>query len=280
LSYIANESSTDTVLLTNGVRMPTLGLGTYKSESGGEVEDAVRYALEIGYRSIDTAAAYENESGVGQAVRESGVSREDIFVTTKVWNDDQGYDMTLRAFDRSLEKLRMDYVDLYLIHWPIQEQIESTWRAMEKLYDDQRTRAIGVSNFLSPHLDAVRALADTRPMVNQIEFHPHLQQSEVVDWCGRHNVQVEAWSPLEKGRVFESTDLRCIGEKYNKSPGQIVIRWQLQRNVLTIPKSATREHIEENADVFDFCLSDEDMKAIDAMEEGRRVGPNPESFPS
>ena len=270
----------DTVTLNNGVEMPVVGVGTYQADEGGEVEQAVEWALELGYRSIDTASAYDNEMGVGRAVRDSNVARDTVFLTTKVWKDDLGYDETLQAFDRSLDRLQMDYVDLYLIHWPVPEKIHSTWRALEETYDAGRARAIGVSNFLEAHLRELFSDARIAPMVNQIEFHPHLQQPDVVNFCQAHEIRVEAWSPLMKGKVFDLPELKDIGKKYGKSPGQITLRWQIQRGIVTIPKSVKHSHLEANAQIFDFTLSDEDVEAINALGQHRRTGPDPATFGS
>lgn len=272
------EIITDTTTLQNGVEMPVLGVGTFQADEGGEVEQAVRWALDLGYRSIDTASAYENEAGVGRAIRDSGIAREDIFVTTKVWNEDQGYDQTLQAFDASLGRLQLDYVDLYLIHWPVKDKVRDTWRALQRIYDDGRAKAIGVSNFLQVHLRELLNDSQMPPMVNQVEFHPHLQQAELVDYCQSQGIQVEAWSPLMKGEVFDLPELKSIGDKYGKSAGQVTLRWQLQRGIVTIPKSVKRDHLESNAQIFDFTLSDEDMRAINALDQGRRTGPDPATF--
>ncbi len=272
------ETLHETTTLNNGVEMPMLGMGTYKADQGGEVEQAVRWALELGYRSIDTASAYENEAGVGQAIRDSDVSREDIFVTSKVWNDDQGYDETLRAFDDSLQRLRLDYLDLYLVHWPVRGEVHDTWRALETIYNEGRVKSIGVSNFLQQHITRLLDDAEIVPMVNQIEFHPHLQQPQLLDFCIQHEIQMEAWSPLMKGEVFDLSELQRIGEKYSKSPGQVTLRWQMQRGIVTIPKSVQREHLESNSRVFDFELTDDDIDAINALDQDRRTGPEPATF--
>lgn len=269
------ETMQDTVTLANGAEMPILGVGTYRADEGGEVEQAVRWALELGYRSVDTASVYGNETGVGRAIRDSDVARKDLFVTTKVWNDDQGYDQTLQAFDASLARLRMEHVDLYLIHWPVKGKIRETWRALEKLHEDGRARAIGVSNFLQSHLDELLESSEIPPMVNQIEFHPRLQQRELHDFCQTHRIQVEAWSPLMRGKVFELPELEKIGEKHGKSAGQVTLRWQLQRGVVTIPKSVKHDHLLANSQIFDFTLTDEEVQAIDALEQNGRIGPDP-----
>lgn len=268
----------DTTTLQNGTKMPVFGLGTFKAAEGEEVEQAVRWALEIGYRSIDTASAYNNESGVGRAVSQSGIPRKEIFVTTKLWNDDQGYDKTLKAFDESLQRLQMDDVDLYLVHWPVRGKISETWRAFESIYEQGKAKAIGVSNFLENHLRELLENAKVTPMVNQIEFHPHLQQPSLIDFCAGKNIQVEAWSPLMKGKVFPLPELQRIGEKYGKSAGQVTLRWQLQRGIVTIPKSVKREHIESNSQVFDFTLTEDEIKAINSMDQNRRTGPDPATF--
>jgi len=265
----------DTVTLANGAEMPILGVGTYQAAEGGEVEQAVRWALELGYRSVDTASVYGNETGVGRAIRDSDVARDDLFVTTKVWNDDQGYDQTLQAFDASLGRLQMEHVDLYLIHWPVKGKIRETWRALEKLYEDGRARAIGVSNFLQEHLDELLNHSKIPPMVNQIELHPRLQQRELQSFCETHHLRVEAWSPLMKGKVFELPELEKIGEKHGKSGGQVTLRWQLQRGVVTIPKSVKFDHLQANSEIFDFTLTDEEMQAINALDQQERIGPDP-----
>lgn len=268
----------ETAKLNNGSEMPWLGFGVYQIPEGEQVEDAVGWALEAGYRSIDTASMYHNEGGVGIAVRESPVAREDIFITTKVWNDDQGYDSTLRAFDKSMERLHLDYIDLYLIHWPVGGTYLDTWRALERIYEDGRARAIGVSNFMVHHLEAVLNICAVKPAVNQIEFHPHLQQPELVRYCLDQDIQVEAWSPLKKGGLAKDPELTRIGQQYGKTAAQAILRWEIQRGIVTIPKSSHRERIEENANVFDFELSEDDMTAINAMDRGDRVGPHPDEF--
>ena len=233
------RSSEERAELHNGVRMPWLGLGTWKAAEGGEVEQAVRWALEIGYRHIDTASAYGNEAGVGRAIRDSGVPREEIFVTTKVWNSDQGYDKTRRAFDASLARLGMGYVDLYLIHWPVKSLFTDTWTALEAIYKSGHAKAIGVSNFLVHHLRDLLATARIVPMVNQFEFHPHLVQPELLRFCRENRIQPQAWSPLMKGDVGSVTKLAEIARKYDKSPAQLVLRWDLQHGVVTIPNQQT-----------------------------------------
>ncbi|MFD2210866.1 aldo/keto reductase [Virgibacillus halophilus] len=268
----------DTTTLSNGVKMPWFGLGVYKVEDGRTATDAVRTAISYGYRSIDTASFYQNEIGVGEGIRQAGIPREKLFVTSKVWNDQQGYEKTLQAFSDSLEKLGLDYLDLYLIHWPVKGRYKDTWRALEKLYRDKKVRAIGVSNFHVHHLENLMAGAEVKPMVNQVEYHPHLTQQPLKSFCERQNIQLEAWSPLKRGQLFENQVLAEIGEKYQKTIAQVILRWDLQNHVVTIPKSIHADRIRENADVFDFSLSDEDMRAIDALNRNDRSGTNPDSY--
>lgn len=268
----------DTVQLHNGVKMPRLGFGVFKVEEGSEVVESVKTALEVGYRSIDTAAIYKNEAGVGQAIQESNVPREELFITTKVWNKDQGYESTLKAFDESLEKLGLDYVDLYLIHWPVEGKYKETWKAIEKLYEDGRTKAIGVCNFNVHHLEDLMKDANVKPMVNQIEFHPKLTQEEVRSFCNKENIYVEAWSPLMHGKLLDHPMLKGMGEKYGKSPAQVILRWDLQHDIITIPKSVNPSRIRENANIFDFSLTDDEMKQIDELNENERFGPDPDNF--
>ncbi|MGZ0084616.1 aldo/keto reductase [Caldibacillus thermoamylovorans] len=268
----------DCAVLHNGVRMPWVGLGVYKVKEGEEVKRAVRTALEMGYRHIDTAAFYENEEGVGQAIRESGIPREQVFVTTKVWNTDQGYETTLKAFDKSLKKLGFDYVDLYLVHWPVKGKYKETYKALEKLYKDGYVRAIGVSNFQIHHLQDVLADCEIKPMVNQVEYHPRLTQKELHAFCRENGIQLEAWSPLMRGEILNEPTIVEIGKKYGKTPAQVVLRWDLQNGVVTIPKSVTPARIKENADLFDFSLTDEEMKRIDALNVNKRIGPDPDHF--
>lgn len=268
----------EAVELANGVKMPWLGLGVYKAKEGEEVEQAVKAALRIGYRSIDTAAFYDNEEGVGRVVRESEVSREELFITTKVWNTDQGYDSTLAAFEASLRRLGMEYVDLYLIHWPVKGKYKETWRALETLYREGRVRAIGVSNFQVHHLEDLMADAEIKPMVNQVEFHPFLTQETLRAFCRKEGIQLEAWSPLMRGEVMNVPEIVELSKKYGKTPAQIVLRWDLQHGVVTIPKSVREERIRENADLFDFELSAEDMAKLDALNRNHRFGPDPDNF--
>lgn len=267
-----------TFALHNGVEMPYLGLGVYQAEEGGEVERAVGWALEAGYRHIDTASFYGNEKGVGQAVRESGLPRESVFVTSKVWNADQGYQSTLDAFHQSIEKLDLEYLDLYLVHWPVAGLYKDTWRALETLYGEGKVRAIGVSNFLRHQLEDLLDTAKTVPMVNQMEFHPYLQRPELQAYCREKGIQYEAWSPLMQGEVFRLPEMKAMAKRYNRTIAQIVLRWDLQKGVITIPKSSKKDRIEANGALFDFELAPADMDTLDAMERGRRFGPDPYDF--
>ena len=272
------SSIKDCTVLNNGLEMPWLGFGVFKMSDGQEVEQAVSYALETGYRSIDTATVYRNERGVGKAIRESGIPREDIFLTTKVWNEDQRKKRTLAAFEESLERLQTDYVDLYLVHWPVKGCYQETWQVMEEIYQSGRAKAIGVSNFRIHHLEDILRDSQTVPSVNQVEFHPYLVQPDLLKFCQSHQIQVEAWSPLMQGQIVTKQTVRELAEKYHKTPAQIALRWDLQHEVVTIPKSVRPSRIAENAQIFDFELSEVDMKVLDALDEGKRVGPDPDNF--
>ena len=268
----------DTTILHNGVKMPWLGLGVFKVTEGEEVIQSVKAAIRNGYISIDTAAIYGNEEGVGQAIKESGVPREELFITSKVWNSDQGYETTLKAFETSLNKLGLDYLDLYLIHWPGKDKYKETWKALEKLYKDGRVRAIGVSNFQIHHLEDLISSAEIKPLVNQVEYHPHLTQKELQAFCKKEGIQLEAWSPLKQGQLLNEQILVDIAHKYNKSVAQVILRWDLQHGVVTIPKSIKEHRIIENADVFDFELTSEDMEKIDALNQDSRAGSHPDTM--
>ncbi|MDO8951844.1 MAG: aldo/keto reductase [Draconibacterium sp.] len=267
------------VKLNNGVEMPWFGLGVFLSKEGSEVENAVKTALANGYISIDTAAIYQNERGVGKAIKESGVPREDIFLTSKVWNTDQGYKTTLAAFDKSLEKLQTDYLDLYLIHWPKGKRSVETWKALEEIYEKGRVKAIGISNFLVHHLEEFLPECKITPAVNQVEFHPELIQPDLLAYCQKRGIQLEAWSPIMKGRVNEVPLMQELAAKYGKTPVHVVLRWDIQKGVVTIPKSVTPERIISNADIFDFELSEEDMAKIDKLDKNGRIGFHPDSIP-
>lgn len=259
--------------LNNGVSIPSVGFGTWQTPDGQTAIDAVKHAIECGYRHIDGAAVYGNETSVGKGIRQSGINRPELFVTSKVWNTERGYDTTLRAFDKTLSDLGLDYLDLYLIHWPASsgrfndwnEINATTWKAMERLYAEGRVKAIGVSNFLPHHLEALMDGASVMPAVNQIEFHPGFMQTACVDFCQKNNILVEAWSPLGTGRMLGNETLGSIAAKYGKSVAQLCIRWVLQHGILPLPKSVTPHRIEENLNVWDFSISDSDMAAINAM---------------
>lgn len=267
-----------TTTLNNGVKMPWLGFGVFKVQEGEEVVNSVKTALEVGYRSIDTAAIYGNEEGVGKAIAESNVPREELFVTTKVWNGDQGYESTLVAFETSLNKLGLDYLDLYLIHWPVPSKglYVETWKALEKLYKDGRVRAIGVSNFNVNHLEDLLANCEIKPMVNQVEYHPVFNQKELHDFCKKNEIQLEAWSPLMQGGLLNDPVLVEIANKYNKSTAQVILRWDIQTGVVTIPKSIKPHRITENADIFDFELTQEDLNQISTLNQNKRQFGDPE----
>jgi len=264
------------ITLNNHVRIPQLGLGVYKVLNE-EVSDVVSHALKVGYRSIDTAQFYENEEGVGEALKRSEIPREDLFITTKVWNSHHGYDKTLQAFEQSLKKLDLDYLDLYLIHWPtpMYDKYVDTYKALEQLYKDGRVKAIGVSNFHIEHLERLFDECEITPVLNQVECHPYLQQKELKAFCSKHNIYMESWSPLARGGMLEDETIQKIANKYNKTPAQIVLRWHIQENSIVIPKSVTPSRIRENFQVFDFELSEEDMEVITKLDRGERTGRDP-----
>ncbi len=272
----------ETTTLNNGVKMPWLGIGVFKVVEGPDLVDTLKAAIKHGYRSIDTAAIYENEEGVGEGIREglkdSAISREDLFVTSKVWNADLGYELTLNAFENSLQKLGLDYLDLYLIHWPVEGKYKDAWRALETLYKQGKVKAIGVSNFQIHHLEDLMKSAEIKPMINQVEFHPRLTQKELQEFCQEHEIQLEAWSPLMQGELLDNDTLQSVAVKYQKSIAQIILRWDLQNGVITIPKSTKEHRIVENASIFDFELTKEDMEKINSLNENKRVGPDPDNF--
>ncbi|MDF2834627.1 MAG: glyoxal reductase [Paenibacillus sp.] len=268
---------TSSTVLHNGVNMPWLGLGVWKVKDDGETERTVQAAIEAGYRHIDTAAAYGNEAGVGVGVRNSGVAREELFITTKVWNADQGYESSLAAFEQSLERLGMDYVDLLLIHWPVKGKYKDTWRALESIYRGGKARAIGVSNFQIHHLQDLMESSELVPMVNQVEYHPLLTQEPLLAFCKSNRIQLTAWSPLMQGNLDHAA-LADIGAKYGKSPAQVILRWDLQNGVVTIPKSTNPDRLKQNGDIFDFELSAADMSAISSLNRNQRFGSDPDNF--
>ncbi len=276
----------DEVALANGLTIPCVGFGTYKNTDPAECLSSVREALAAGYRHVDTAQFYFNEENVGKAIRESGLPRNEIFLTTKVWNTSQGYDNTLRAFDESMGKLGLDYLDLYLVHWPVAKDYATdypsaftqTWRALEKLYADGKVRAIGVCNCLKEHLNVLFGECKVKPMVNQIEYHfgfSDPDQTKAADFSRANGIVVEAWAPLCRGRAFGNPVLKAVAEKYGKTEAQILVRWCLQHETLPLPKTVSPARIRENADVFGFVISDEDMAALDAVDTVGRLGPHP-----
>jgi methylglyoxal/glyoxal reductase len=277
-----NNNLQSTITLYNGVKMPRFGLGVFKVEEGPELVHAVKFAIKHGYRSIDTAAIYGNEEGVGQAIHEAmteyGIKRDELFITSKVWNSDLGYESTIAAYKTSLSKLGLDYLDLYLIHWPVEGKYKDAWRALETLYKEGKVKAIGVSNFQVHHLEDVMKDAEIKPMVNQVEYHPRLTQQEVKTFCDNNGIQFEAWSPLMQGQLLDNPVLQELANKYNKSVAQVILRWDLQNGVITIPKSTKEQRIIENANLFDFELTKEDMKQINNLNQNHRVGPDPDNI--
>lgn len=263
--------------LANGIEMPRLGLGVWRVKEEDAI-NSVKWAIENGYQLIDTAAVYKNEKGVGEGIRQSGIEREKLFVTTKLWNSDQGYDAAHQAFNESLERLGLEYVDLYLIHWPVDGKFNDSWRALEEIYESGRAKAIGVSNFHQHHIEELMTTAKIKPMVDQIELHPTLTQVEFRDYLEREDIAVEAWSPLGQGKILKHPTLVEIGKKHNKSAAQVIIRWHLQNDIIVIPKSVHKERINENFDVLNFELNDEEMELIDGLNINERLGANPDNF--
>ena len=259
------------ITLNNGVKIPQLGLGVYQSPPGKITVHTAKYALELGYRHIDTAKIYGNEADIGIAVKESGIDREEIFITTKLWNTDQGYDKALRAFENSLQRLGLSYVDLYLIHWPVQEKIIETWKAMIKILKDGKSRAIGVSNYSIDELKETIQVSDIIPAVNQVEFHPFLYQKDLLDFCKSNRIQVESYSPLTRGKKLNHQSLKALSNKYGKTTAQILIKWNLQHNLVVIPKSIHEKRILENSQVFDFIIEEKDMETLDSLNENLRT---------
>lgn len=264
-----------TITLNNGVQMPVLGLGTWQI-TGGLIEQTIVSALNICYRHIDTAAAYHNETGIGKALKRNGIPREDIFITTKVWNSDHGYHKTIAACEKSLQNLGLAYVDLYLIHWPVGNSYIETWTAMEELLASGKCRAIGVSNFTVRHLDTLMKQSSTTPAVNQVEFSPYLYQKELLNYCNSKKIQMEAYSPLTRGNKLDNPALSVIADKYGKSTAQVLIRWSLQSGLVVIPKASSLKHLKENAAVFDFELSKEDMETMNSFDEKLHICWNPD----
>lgn len=263
------------VTLNNGIPMPIFGLGTYRARACKKTREAVLHALHTGYRLIDTARIYGNEKYVGEGLRRSDIPREDVFVTTKLWNSDHGYDATLKACSRSLKKLGLPHVDLYLIHWPVEDLRRESWKAMETLQREGKCRAIGVSNYTIGHLEELLGYSSTVPAVNQVEFHPYLYQKELLEFCRSHNIQLEAYSPLTKGQKLNDPRLVKMAEEYSKTPAQVLIRWGLQKGAVVIPKSSRKDRIRENANVFNFTISPEEMDLLDSFDRGFRTSWDP-----
>lgn len=274
------ETMIPNITLNNGVIMPQFGLGVWQAAKGKEVETAVKDALDAGYRMIDTAAIYGNEESVGKAIKASGIPREELFITSKLWNDSHDYDAALVAFAATLDRLGLEYLDLYLIHWPVPKQgkFVDAWRALEKIYADKGTRAIGVSNFKPPHLEELLNNSKIVPAVNQIELHPKMQQLETRAFCKQHEIAIESYSPLmQGGEILNDPVIIQIAGMYSKTPAQIVLRWHIQSGFIVIPKSVHKERIWENATIFDFELSPEDMALISGLDENKRVGSDPDT---
>jgi len=268
----------DCAVLHNGVKLPWLGFGVFQIPKDEDGVQMLQWAFEAGYRSVDTAMVYYNEETVGQAVKASGIPRQELFITTKVWNRDQGYESTLAAFDASLKRLQLETLDLYLIHWPEKGKFQDTWRALEKLYRDGRVRAIGVCNFMVHHLEVLLQTAEIVPMVNQVEFHPRLQTPTLYEYCKEKGIQLEAWAPLMKGQVMDIPELQQLGQKYGKAPTQITLNWMISCGVVTIPKSSKRERIFANADIFDFELTPQEMELINGLDQNLRIGEDPDNY--
>lgn len=264
--------------LNNEVKIPVVGLGVFRMDNDKETYNSVRKAIDLGYRHIDTAKVYENEDSVGKAIRESGINREDIFVTTKLWNEDIANHNAQKAFETSLKKLGLDYVDLYLVHWPLKDKFLSVWKEMEKIALSGKAHAVGVSNYLEKHLKEIINLHSLVPAVNQIELHPYLSQQPLVEFCAQHNIKVESWSPFcaKKNNLLDEPILKDLGEKYSTSPAQIVLRWNVDRGLIVIPKSSNPIRQAENLDVFDFKLSVKDIELINTLNKDERVGPHPD----
>ena len=277
---LLDELTLDTKFtLNNGVQIPALGIGTFQTRVGNETKNAVLFALEAGYRHIDTAEIYGNERNVGEAIKLSGIPRDEIFITTKVWNSNHGYKPAISAFEKSLKRLDTSYIDLYLIHWPEEGLRMETWCALETLLNDGKCRAIGVSNYMIWHIKELLEQSSTIPVINQVEFSPYLYQKDLLDFCESHKIKLEAYSPLTRGYKLNDPKLINIARKYSKSPAQILIRWALQHALVVIPKSKNRDRIYENADVFDFSITPRDMRTLDAFDENLRIGWDPSTAP-
>ncbi|MDD3807344.1 MAG: aldo/keto reductase [Candidatus Marinimicrobia bacterium] len=272
------ESLQTRIPLNQGTKMPIFGLGTFLVKEGDETRKAVLWALEAGYRMIDTAASYRNEGSVGRAIRESGILREEIFVTTKIWNNDIRKGQAKDALSRSLDRLKMDYVDLYLVHWPVPNKYVSIWEAMENLHDEGLTKAIGVSNYHIHHLQDLLKVATIVPAVNQVECHPYLQQNDLRIFCAENTIAFESWGPLMQGAFLKVPEILELANKYHRTPAQITLRWARQKDIILIPKSVKKDRIISNADIFSFEITPEDMKRLDALDCGKRMGPDPDSF--
>lgn len=267
------------IKLNNGVMIPAIGLGVYQARAGGETHDAVLHALKAGYRHIDTAKFYANEKDIASALKQTTVPREHIFITTKLWNDDHGYDKTIKACNESLKQLGIPFVDLYLIHFPVRKLRLDSWRALETLYEEGKCRAIGVSNYTIRHIQELLEKSKITPAVNQVEFHPYLYQKELLDFCHTHHIRIEAYSPLTKGKKLNDPKLMEMASRYHRSSAQILIRWALQHGLIVIPKSTHAERIRENADVYDFEISAEDMDVLNSFHCNYRVAWDPSNEP-
>ena len=267
-----------TITMNNGIKIPRVGFGVYRAAQGDETKNAVLNALEVGYRHIDTASAYGNEESVGEAIKESGLKREEIFLTTKLFNSDMRAHRQMDAFKESLDRLKVDYVDLYLIHWPVPGVYLESWKVLEEIYNKGLAKAIGVSNFLQHHLDDVIAHGSIVPAANQVEFSPLWQDNLLIQYCREKNIAFEAWGPLAAGELIGDRTTGDIGAKYGKTGSQVILRWMLQKNIIVFPKTVHKSRMIENADIFDFELSDEDMAIIDNMNRHRRTGPDPDNF--
>jgi 2,5-diketo-D-gluconate reductase A len=276
---MTNATEVPVLTLHDGVEMPQLGFGVFQIPPE-ETQEKVEEALAVGYRHIDTAAAYRNEAGVGAAIAATGVRREDVFVTTKLWNSEQGYDSTLRAFEKSIERLGTGHVDLYLIHWPLpaRDLFLETWRAFERIREEGGTRSIGVSNFRVEDIERIESEGELRPTVNQIELHPRLQQPELRAWLAERGIATEAWSPLAQGDLLEDGTIETVAAHHDRTPAQTILRWHLQIGNVVIPKSSNPQRIRENFEVFDFELSEDDMAALERLDTGERTGPDPAVF--